>query len=51
MRDPGERYDLQNQFPEIVKSLQVIADKAREDLGDDILKVEGKNRREVGRLK
>lgn len=50
-RDPGERYDLQNQFPEIVKSLQALADKAREDLGDDILKVEGKNRREVGRLK
>ncbi len=50
-RDPGERYDLQNQFPEIVKSLQALADKAREDLGDDILKVEGKNRREAGRLK
>lgn len=49
-RDPGERYDLQNQFPEIVRSLQDLADKAREDLGDDILKVEGKNRREVGRI-
>lgn len=49
-RDPGERYDLQNQFPEIVKSLQALADKAREDLGDEILKVEGKNRRAVGRI-
>ncbi len=50
-RDPGERYDVQNQFPEIVKELQALADKAREDLGDDILKAEGKNRREVGILK
>jgi len=49
-RDPGERYDLQNQFPEIVKSLQALADKAREDLGDNILKMEGKNRRKAGSL-
>ena len=49
-RDPGERYDVQNQYPEIVKSLQALADKAREDLGDDILKVEGKNRRAIGRI-
>ncbi len=48
-RDPGERYDVQNQFPDIVKELQVLADKAREDLGDDILKIPGKNRREPGR--
>jgi NTP pyrophosphatase (non-canonical NTP hydrolase) len=48
-RDPGERYDLQNQFPDIVKDLLALADKAREDLGDDILKVQGKNRREPGR--
>ncbi len=50
-RDPGERYDVQNQFPDIVKSLQTLADKAREDLGDDILKVPGKNRREPGIIK
>ncbi len=49
-RDQGERYDLQNQFPDIVKSLQELADKAREDLGDDILKVEGKNRRPIGSI-
>jgi arylsulfatase A-like enzyme len=48
-RDPGERYDLQNQFPEKVKELNALAEKAREDLGDDILKVQGKNRREAGR--
>jgi arylsulfatase A-like enzyme len=50
-RDPGERYDLQNQFPDIVKQLQVLVDKAREDLGDNSVKAEGKNRREVGRIK
>jgi len=50
-RDPGERYDVQNQFPEIVKELLALADKAREDLGDDILKAEGKNRREAGMVK
>ena len=50
-RDPGERYDVQNQFPEIMKELQELADKAREDLSDDILNVPGKNRREPGRIK
>ncbi len=50
-RDPGERYDVQNQFPEIVKALQTLADKAREDLGDDIAKMPGKNRREPGTIK
>jgi len=50
-RDPGERYDVQNQYPEIVKALQSLADIAREDLGDDILKAEGKNRREAGMIK
>jgi len=49
-RDPGERYDLQNQFPDIVKQLLALANKAREDLGDAIVKAEGKNRREAGRL-
>lgn len=48
-RDPGERYDVQAQFPEVVKSLMALADRAREDLGDDLVKKEGKNRREPGR--
>lgn len=34
-RDPGERYDVQNQHPEVVEELMRIADAAREDLGDD----------------
>lgn len=48
-RDPGERYDVQAQFPEVVKMLLALADQAREDLGDDLQKQEGKNRREPGR--
>lgn len=35
-RDPGERYDVQSQHPEVVEELMRIADAAREDLGDDL---------------
>ena len=49
-RDPGERYDVQLQYPEIVKELGKLADQAREDLGDDLVKMPGKNRREPGRI-
>lgn len=34
--DPGETIDVQTQYPEIVKALQVLADKYRRDLGDDL---------------
>ena len=47
-RDPGERYNVLDQNPEIVAELEKIADAAREDLGDDIQKKEGKNRRSIG---
>jgi arylsulfatase A-like enzyme len=49
-RDPGERYDVLEQNPEIVAELEKIADAAREDLGDDLTKKEGKNRRPVGKV-
>lgn len=48
--DPGERYDVQELHPEIVAELKQIAAAAREDLGDDIEKVKGKNVREPGRV-
>ena len=49
-RDPGERFDVKEYYPEVVAELKKLADAAREDLGDDIQKVEGKNRREPGRV-
>lgn len=47
-RDPGERYNVIEMYPEVVKELQKIAEKAREDLGDNLTKNPGKNRRSIG---
>jgi arylsulfatase A-like enzyme len=49
-RDPGERYNVQFDFPEITAQLMKIAEEARADLGDDLTGAEGKNRRSVGRV-
>jgi len=49
-RDPGERFDVKEFYPEVVTELKKLADEAREDLGDDIQKIEGQNRREPGRV-
>jgi arylsulfatase A-like enzyme len=49
-RDPGERYDVKAQNPDIVQRLQQLAEQAREDLGDDLTGRPGKYRRPVGRL-
>jgi arylsulfatase len=49
-RDPGERFDVKEYYPEVVAELKKLADEAREDLGDDIQKAEGKNRREPGKV-
>ncbi|MGR3810551.1 sulfatase family protein [Jiulongibacter sp. NS-SX5] len=50
-RDPGEEYDVQRLYPEIVKELQAYAQTVREDIGDDLTGVEGANRRPRGELK
>lgn len=50
-RDPGEWYDVAEVYPEKVRELQALADKARQDLGDDIAKVQGANRRKAGSVK
>jgi arylsulfatase len=49
-RDPGERYDVQAMYPEIMNALEKIASEAREDLGDDLTNQPGKNRREPGKI-
>lgn len=49
-RDPGERYDLKEYYPEIVQRLENLSAEAREDLGDDLTGAPGKNRREPGRV-
>jgi len=50
-RDPGERYDVKELYPEIVAELETLVEKARQDLGDDLTERTGKNVREIGRLK
>lgn len=49
-RDPGERYDLKEYFPEILEDLKKEADEARKDLGDGLLKIKGANVREPGKI-
>lgn len=49
-RDPGERYDVKEMYPEVVADLTKLAEKARKDLGDDLTNNPGKNRREPGKL-
>lgn len=47
-RDPGERYNVINLYPDKVAQLEKMAQEAREDLGDNLTKTKGKNNRPVG---
>lgn len=49
-RDPGERYNVRSEFPEIVSALEKIAEAARADLGDDLQSRSGANNRPAGRI-
>lgn len=50
-RDPGERYNVIAQYPEKKAELLKLAEKARQDLGDNLTNQEGANRRPIGKLK
>lgn len=47
-RDPGERYNVISQHPEVVLRLKKIADEKREDLGDNLTGKTGLNHRDPG---
>jgi hypothetical protein len=47
-RDPGERYDVKETYPEIVAALQALAEEARDDMGDAVTNRKGKNVRDCG---
>jgi len=47
-RDPGEQYNVMEFYPEIAEQLNALANEAREDLGDDLAGMPGKNRRKPG---
>jgi arylsulfatase A len=48
--DVGESRNVADQNPEVVAELKKLADAAREDLGDSLTGVAGKNRRPAGKL-
>lgn len=48
--DPGERYDLSTEYPDLKADLEALAEKARVDLGDDLQQRQGANQRPCGRL-
>ncbi|MDR1557243.1 MAG: sulfatase [Tannerellaceae bacterium] len=48
-RDPGERYDVSTLHPGVVVRLTEIAERMREELGDDLTRRKGSGRREAGR--
>ena len=47
-RDPGERYNVITQYPEEAAKLMKIADQKRHELGDDLTRMKGTERREQG---
>lgn len=49
-RDPGETLDVKEHFPEVVKELQALADKYRQELGDDLTNMPGTARRPAAKV-
>lgn len=49
-RDPGERYNVIDQHPEVLEELMKLVEEARQDLGDDLTDRKGENKRKPGKL-
>jgi len=49
-RDPGERYDVQKSYPEVVKRLMKLVDQERNELGDSNVGVECSQCRSSGKV-
>jgi arylsulfatase len=49
-RDPGEQYNVAALYPKVVERLSAVADSARVDLGDNLTKIKGRNRRPHGKI-
>ena len=43
--DPQERFNVYDKFPEIAKKMEKLADDARDELGDNLLGIKGKENR------
>lgn len=50
-RDPGERYDVLSQYPEVAVKLMKIAHQMREELGDNLTRKKGSGQRKPGLTK
>ncbi len=48
-RDPGERYNVIEQYPEVVENIMVLVRDIRNDLGDDLVSQPGINKRQPGK--
>ncbi len=48
--DIGEKTNLADKHPEVVKQLMVFVERAREDLGDSLVNREGRNVRPAGKI-
>ena len=49
-KDPGESVNVAGQHPDVVTSLMVFVERAREDLGDALTKRPGTNLRPAGTI-